>query len=196
MRKLEDDEIIALFKKKDPRAIEETKKKYEKMLIKAAENVLHCLEDAEECVNDTYMKLWESIPRVGAEKIALAAYALRINRNISINRLEYERARKRGGDQSDLSIDELEEVLSDPAGGFENRVLTESYVMNFLSTLSRLEQKVFIGRFWYFENEEAIAEKLDIKLSRVKSTVRRCRVKFIEKLKEDNLDVRDFKGHE
>ncbi len=91
---MEDRQIIELFWNRSENAIEETAKKYEKYCYYIAFNILHSREDSEECVNDTYLKVWENIPPKRPER--LSTFLGKITRNLSINRFKQKNAQKRG----------------------------------------------------------------------------------------------------
>ena len=90
---MDDTRIIALFTERDEHAIEETAAKYGRLCLQVANNLLANPEDANECVNDTYLGLWNAIPP--AEPENLAAYACRITRNLAMKRLDAANAAKR-----------------------------------------------------------------------------------------------------
>ena len=107
---MDDNKIIGLYFERDERAIKETEEKYGRLILSIADNILDSREDADECVNDTYLGVWNSIPPM--RPINLRAYICKIARNISLRRLEYESADKRGRNLT-VSLSELEDVLCD-----------------------------------------------------------------------------------
>lgn len=104
---MEDNEIIDLFFGRSEQALAAVRDKYGRLCSKIAYNILHNFEDAEECVNDVYLKLWNKIPP--EHPTSLAAYICRVVRNISLNKFTYNNAQKRG---YAVCLDELEECVS------------------------------------------------------------------------------------
>ena len=120
---MDDMQIIRLYYARDPTAISETDKKYGRLCYAVADGILHCREDNEECVNDTYLAAWNTIPPEKPEH--LSAFLCRIARNLSLKKYERRHAKKRNADL-DVSLSELEEVLpggSDTADEIEIREL-------------------------------------------------------------------------
>lgn len=88
-----DDQIMALYWARDPQAIEETDRKYGRLCLRVARNLLSCVEDAEECVSDTYQTAWTHIP--STRPTAFRPWLLKLCRNLSINRFKHDHADKR-----------------------------------------------------------------------------------------------------
>lgn len=107
----EDNEIIQLFFDRDEQAITETSVKYGSYCSSIAMNILKNREDAEECVNDTYFKVWSVI--LPSRPIVFKAFIGRITRNISFNLYKRMNADKRGNGQISIILDELAECVSD-----------------------------------------------------------------------------------
>ena len=108
---MEDEKIISLFIKRVESAITETSKKYGGLCLKIANNILYDKCDAEECVNDTYLKVWNTIPPTIPN--IFSAYVAKITRNLSINLYKKNNAQKRGNGEIELVLDELSECISD-----------------------------------------------------------------------------------
>ena len=92
---LGDREIVALYFERDERAIEHTARKYGDYCFTIADNILRCREDAEECVNDTWLKTWNTVPP--QKPNSLRHYLAKITRNLSISRWREQNTAKRGG---------------------------------------------------------------------------------------------------
>lgn len=107
---MEDDEIIELFWNRSEQALEETKRKYYKYCHSIAFGILRCSEDAEECVNDSLVNVWNAIPP--ARPAVLRTFLGRITRNVSLNVLEKMNTHKRGQGQIPLALSELDECVS------------------------------------------------------------------------------------
>ncbi len=171
---MEDGQIIDLFWNRDQRAIQETDGKYGRLLNGIAWNLLHSREDAEECVNDTYLRAWDAIPptRPGAFRTWLG----QITRNLSLDRWKRRQADKRGGG-AEVLLGELEDCV--PASGGPERAVEDQELAErlsvFLRGLSREGRSMFLRRYWYGESVAEIAGALGCGQGKVKSSLFRSR---------------------
>lgn len=106
---MEDKEIIELYFERNEQAIAETAAKYGSLLSRIAGNILRNKEDGEECVNDTYLKAWNTIPPNRPD--SMSCYLGRITRNLALNVLESKNALKRGKGRAGAALEELEECI-------------------------------------------------------------------------------------
>ena len=106
---MDDKRIVDLYWERSETAISETAKKYGRYCHYIAFNVLHNDEDSEECVNDTYLNAWNSMPP--HRPSVLKTFLGKLTRNISLNKYKQLTAEKRGNGQMPLIIDELHECL-------------------------------------------------------------------------------------
>ena len=111
---MNDQEIIALYWAKEDRAISATAEKYGSYCHAIAYNILYDRFDAEECVNDTYLGAWNSIPPQRPNR--LAAFLGKITRNLALNRYKHNHAAKRSGGQVEIALSELENCIPDVKG--------------------------------------------------------------------------------
>ncbi len=172
---MEDKDIVALYFMRDQAAITETASKYGKCCHFVSYNILQSNEDAEECVNDTYLHTWNSVPPEKPQK--LSTYLGKITRNLSINRYNGNKAQKRGGGQIDVALTELEECIScsdDAWDKVEEKILTQK-LNGFLKTLPDLKRNIFVRRYWYLCSVNEIAAFYKISESKVKSVLFRLR---------------------
>ena len=172
---MKDDEIVALYLKRDETAIRETERKYGRYLSRIAYNVLSDWEDSKECVNDTYLRAWDSIPPHRPE--CLSAYLRKITRQGSIDIFRKRNSEKRRMSEYAVSLSELEECLS--AGNTtEQEVdlnLLSQAINAFLRTLSDEARDVFIGRYYFADSIREIARYCRMSESKVKSMLFRTR---------------------
>ena len=178
---MEDSQIIALYNARDTTAVRETDVKYGKLCYKIADGILHCKEDNEECVNDTYLTVWNTIPPETTE--FFSAFLCRITRNLSLKQYEYVHAKKR--DKSlDISLSELTDIVSsdDVFNEVEVKELGRG-ISRFLRSLSALERNVFIRKYVLFHTVKSIAVDFSFSQSKVKSMLSRIRGKLGEHLK-------------
>lgn len=172
---MEDQEIIALYWNRDQRAIAETSEKYGAFLQTIAWNVLRNHSDADECVNDTYLRTWNAIPptRPSAFRVWLG----RITRNLSLDRWKQASAAKRGGTETELLLGELDVCLPTPHGmekAVEDREIA-ALISTFLRGLSPETRIIFLRRYWYGDSVAEIAKKLGCTQGKVKSSLFRTR---------------------
>lgn len=184
---MNDDRIIELYLERSEQAIEETYQKYSAYCNSISFNILQNKEDAEECVNDTFKKVWDSIPPNTPDNFK--AYLARIVKNISLNRLKSSKTEKRGGGQRELLLSELEECISDRLSveaTLDEKNLVE--VLNrFLTELTTEKRKIFIGRYWYMYSIDELAEQHSMNESRVRSMLFRLRKKLSKYLEKEGI---------
>ena len=186
---MEDSKIVQLYWNRDQSAIAHTAKKYGKYCTKIAKNILGNEEDAEECVNDTYMKAWNSMPDHRPE--ILSTFLGKITRNLSFNRYKHNHAEKRGGGEIPIVLDELNECVSGTAN-IEQEIEYQELVMainEFLATLSADKRVMFVCRYWYADSVSDIAKQYGVRENTVSMTLLRLRRKLEKYLKERGFDV-------
>ncbi len=185
---MDDGQIIDLYWNRDQRAVRETDKKYGKLLHSIAWNLLQSREDSEECVNDTYFRVWNAIPpaRPGAFRTWLG----QITRNLSLDRWKNRKAEKRGGGAKIL-LGELEDCLPSQAG--PERVVEEQELAEalniFLRGLSPESRAMFLRRYWYGQNVAEVAEALGCGAGKVKSSLFRSRKALRTYLEQEGITV-------
>ena len=186
---MEDGQIIDLFWARSERAIAEADARHGKYCRAIAFNILRSPEDAEECVNDTWLNAWEAMPprRPGC----LAAFLGKITRNLALNRYKLLRADKRGGGQAALALDELGNWAAPrtEAEDVENRELIVSVLDRFLTALSKRDRMVFVRRYWYFSPVAEIAGEYHLSQSNVKMILARSRDKLRQALEQEGVPV-------
>ena len=152
----QDGEIIDLLFARSEQGLDQIQSMYGNLFIQVARNILGNEQDAEECVNDTLVKIWESIPpnRPGS----LLAYALTIVRNLSLNKLQFRNAQKRGSVVC-IPFSELEEHLEGIAIPDESESKEFERIINeFLDSLPKKDAVLFIRRYWYLDSIKTLSE--------------------------------------
>ncbi len=182
-----DEKIIELFWQRSETAITETDRVYGRYFRSVAYGILWNHEDAEETVNDTYLKAWNVIPPERPEH--LKAFLARITRQLSINRLERNTAKKRGAGQYELILDELAECIPDTGEDTANRTALHDMLNRFLRSLSSDSRTVFIRRYWHIQPVAVIAKDCGMSESKVKSMLMRTRNKLKKQLKEEGYSI-------
>ena len=172
---MDDNKIIDLYWERSELAISETANKYERYCYSISYNILYSEEDAEECVNDTYLSAWKSMPPHRPAR--LATFLGKITRNLSLNRFKQYKAEKRGLGQTALTLSELEECIPAPDSmeqATDEAVLVES-LNRFLYGLPKIKRNIFIRRYWYMNSIRDIAQQAHMSESKVASMLFRLR---------------------
>ncbi len=164
---MDDRQIVELFFARSEEAIRETDAKYGRLCYRIAQNILGRDADAEECVNDAYLCLWNAIPPQKPDD--LAAYVSKIVRNVSLKRLRFNSAMKRNI-QAEVSLNELESILPDSMveSEVDDRQLGK-LISAFLWRESESSRNVFIRKYFFFDSIHEIAERYSYSESKVKS---------------------------
>lgn len=186
---MDDNKIIELYFARDEKAIEETRKKYGKYCLKIAFNILGSREDAEECENDTYLGIWNSIPPTKPR--VFSAFIGRITRNLSLKALRAKTADKRRTSEALVSLDELGECIPNAesfADELEQSELAE-IINSFLRSLNAIERRVFVCRYWYCDSISDICEQFGFGQSKVKMILLRTRERLLTYLKERGVFI-------
>jgi len=181
---MEDEEIIRLYWKRNQNAIKETDVKYGKYCKTIAVNILRNNEDADECVNDTYLKTWNSIPP--HQPKMLSTFLGKITRNLSFDRFRYGKMKKRGSGEISAILDELDELVSGNES-VEDEVEKQEMINeinNFLDSISEEKSDIFICRYWYVMPINEISQKFGISSTNVSVTLNRLRHQLKEYLIE------------
>lgn len=186
---MEDKEIVQLYFDRSETAIFQTAAKYGKYCHTVAFNILHNLQDSEECVNDTYLKAWEIIPPHCPER--LAAFLGKITRNLALDTYRRYSAEKRGGSEMKVVLDEIGDCVASFGASddeFEELELTE-ILNSFLSSLSSENRKIFVRRYWYVSTVKEIADDYEISESKVKMSLLRSRNQLREVLTKEGITL-------
>ncbi len=184
-----DNEIIKLYWERSEKAIEETEKAYGRYFNYIARKVVCNDEDAKEIVNDTYLKAWNNIPPERPNN--LKAFLGRITRQLSINRLELNTAKKRASGQYLIVLEELEGCIPDGDDGSDlNETIALRCAINgFLRSLPAESRRVFIRRYWHMYSISEIAKDFSMSESKVKSMLMRLREKLKKYLEQEGFSV-------
>ena len=186
---MEDAAIVELFFSRSEQAIRETMEKYGAYCMTVSRNILRDEEDAEECVSDTWVKAWNAIPPERPR--VLKCYLAKITRNLAINRYHQKHAARRGGTETKMVLDELEETVAgqqnveDLVTAKELRLTIDAFVR----ALPEREGNVFIRRYFYTEAVDAIAKRYGLSANNVSVMLNRTRKKLKNHLLEAGYAV-------
>ncbi len=184
---MDDANIIELFFQRSEQAISETAAKYGRLCESIAYRIIGIREDAEECVNDTYLNVWNSVPPKRPDNFR--AFICRITRNLSLTRVKYYAAKKRTP-ESLVSFSELEGTLadqtqfSDDGGEALGRAMSD-----FLRTQSADARNVFVRRYWFLDSVEDISKRYAFSQSKVKSLLFRTRERLKKYLEKEGIEI-------
>ncbi len=184
---MDDQKIIDLYFDRNEQAITETDVKYGKLCHSIAYNILSNREDSEECVNDTYIGVWNAIPPTRPDNFM--AFVCRIARNLSLKRLEFLKREKRSADVI-LSLDELSAVLPDER--YAPDVSDEDVgrlISQFLRTQKEDVRNVFIRKYYFFDSVKEIAERYSFTESKVKNMLFYTRNKLKDYLIKEGVEI-------
>lgn len=186
---MDDAKIVRLFWDRDEQAISATADKYGGYCTAIARNILGNKEDAEECVNDTYLNAWNSMPP--HRPSVLSTFLGKITRNLSFDRYRHNTAGKRGGGETAAVLDELLEIVSDTDSVEQeiNRRELVKAIDTFLGTLSAGKRGIFICRYWYFDSISAIASSFGMTENSVSVNLNRIRLKLHNYLLERGFEL-------
>ncbi len=186
---MDDTSIIELFFKRDEQALKAVEKKYGGLCFSIANNIIRSRTDAEECVNDTYLAAWNSIPPEKPNK--LSAYLAKIARNKALHRYKLNTSEKRGGTEYEQLLSELAEDVAakDKTDDTFNEHFLTSVINDYLRSVPKSKASIFIQRyFWCFEIDE-ISENTGKSYNSVNTTLCRMRKDLKKRLEKEGIDL-------
>ena len=183
---MDDSRIIELYFIRDEAAVNESRLKYGAYCYAVADNILRSREDSEECVSDTWLSAWNSIPPARPRR--LSVFFGRITRNLAIDRYRRSHAARRGDGDVPLCLDELSECVGEDSP-IENRVALKLVLDSFLRGLSEANRCVFLYRYWYCMPVAEIARRRGVSEGAVKMSLQRTRERLREYLDREGIGV-------
>ncbi len=186
---MEDGAIIGLYWERNEQAIQETDLKYGPYCHTIAYNILENQEDCEECVNDTWLRAWNTMPPQRPNYLRL--FLGKITRNLSLDIWKGKQAKKRGGGEPALALEELSECVADTKdveSVLQTKELSET-IERFLHTLPRRERELFLQRYFYMYSVKELASHYGIKENHVAVLLSRTRKKLAAHLVKEGWSV-------
>ena len=183
---LPDEEIVNLYFDRSEEAIAACQIKYGKSCHTVAYNILRSDEDAEECVNDTWLRAWNSIPPERPTR--LGAWLSTVTRRLALTRYEKRTAAKRYGGM-ETSLEELSECVTAGSLTIADEVALSEAINGFLASLPTRTRMIFMRKYWYMDSIADIAKALGMGESAVKVTLHRTREKFRKHLAKEGITV-------
>ena len=185
---IDDTRIIELFFARSEDAVTALSTKYGTGCMRIAQKVLNNAQDAKECVNDTYLRIWQDIPPKRPNP--LAAYVFRIVRNLSINRLERNTAKKRAGGVY-LCLDELKDCVPS-LQSVEDTVFAKElsvYIDSFIDTLNYTNRLLFVRRYWYLDSFTELSRYTGLGEGAIRTRLSRIRNDFKKYLERKGMEL-------
>lgn len=184
---MDDKQIVELYWNRLEIAIEETSRKYGRFCFCIANNILRNKEDSDECVNDSYLHVWNSVPP--QKPNSLKAFLGKITRNLALHIWEKRQAKKRGQDAVTLALEELQECIPSMS---KVEQLTEQIVLvdvlnRFLESLETNKRRIFMARYFYFYSIKEIASMYNLGESKVKMSLLRSREQLKKMLEKEGI---------
>ena len=185
---MDDKEIIDLFLSRNEHAIKETDNRYGAFSRNLSYQILNSHEDAEECVNDSYLKLWDTIPPTVPE--SLMAYLGRIVRNLSLNRLRWKPEQKRNCDVEVLlsEIADCVPAYEDVEHAIDQMILSE-LITKWLSGAKKINRQIFVRRYWYGSTYEELARHYRLSEKKLMDRLYHMRRRLKEYLEKEGISV-------
>lgn len=183
---MDDSKIVALYKRHSEQAITETVEKYGKLCYGVAYSILGVHEDAEECVNDTYVRAWEAVPEDAPDN--LGAYLCRITRNLAIDKYRKSRAERRSV-QTTVAFEELADCI--PSGSDDlmaDRLALITALNRFITSLPPRSRMIFMRRYFYMNSTKEIARMMTTTDVSVRVTLTKLRRKLKKYLCEEGIE--------
>lgn len=186
VRILSDDEIIALYWARNENAIKHTDDKYRAYLLKIANNILKDMQDSEECLNDTYLSAWNTIPP--ERPYLLKAFLAAIIRNQSLMVGRRQKAQKRAAMSQAVSLSELEDVLADVRETDDAHMLA-MVIESYIASLDKDQRYIFLGRYYFGKSIDDIASEMGVSRSKVSKQIAYIKQTLREKLQEEGIGL-------
>jgi len=168
---MSDEQIVELYWQRNEQAIRETDIKYKKYLLSVAYNIVHDERDCEECLSDTYIGAWNSIPP--ARPVLLQAFLSTIMRRIAINRYNLCKRQKRIASEFTVSLSELEDFMADDGNVVSEIQAKElsGIISDYVRSLSKRQMYIFVSRYYLADPVSKISKELGCSISTVKREI-------------------------
>ncbi|MDR1541736.1 MAG: sigma-70 family RNA polymerase sigma factor [Clostridiales bacterium] len=180
---MDDNAIVSLFWQRSEDALTECGNIFGAYCRKIASNILRNRDDADECVNETWLRAWNAIPP--AKPTKLRAFLGKITRNIALDRYAAAHSQKRGNGEMEIALDELAEIPA-PEISNDNGEITRA-INDFLRSEPSENADIFIKRYWYLMSVKEISVEYRHSESKITSLMFRMRVRLKEKLESEGL---------
>ena len=184
---MEDTEIIALLGQRRESALDEIICRYGRMLKNFAGRILPTAQDAEECINDALLDIWNTIPPQCPESVA--SYAAMLTRRRAVDKLRRMTAKKRGGGVYLVALDELEDCISADKNSTEDTEALREAINDFLASLTKEDRILFMGRYFAMESIQTLAARNGVTKNTINVRLSRMRKKLKSQLEERRIFI-------
>jgi RNA polymerase sigma-70 factor (ECF subfamily) len=184
---LSDEEIIALYWDRDEQAISRTDEKYKKFLLSVAFNIVFDDQDCEECLNDTYIDAWNSMPP--SKPALLQAFLATIMRRTAIDRYKSRKRQKRIASELTVSLSELEEIIADESDSSAQTDELARLLSDFVRSLTDRRMYIFMSRYYFARPIGEIASLLGCSESTVNKEIAAIKRELKEKLMKEGYTL-------
>ena len=187
---LDDQTIKTLLNARDEKALSACETLYGRLCRRLAYAILGSDADAEEVVNDAYLRVWNAVPP--ADPPTVKGFLALVVRTKAIDRVREETRKKRGGEQWTSALEELAEILPDEkedGGAFPDRIALKEALGGFLSSLPETDRRIFMLRYWWMEPVSAVAADAGLSLSAAKMRLMRLRAKCADYLRREGFVI-------
>ena len=186
---MDDVKIVDMLFMRSEKALEELSLKYSALCASVMRRLLDNESDIDECVNDVRLAVWNSIPP--NRPYDLPAYLSVLSRNAAINRLKYNKRKKRSGDLT-VMLSELDDCIAysedDPIDALERERL-KKVISDFLADTDARTRVLFIRRYVYLESASEMAERFGISENAINVKLFRTRKKLKKILLQEGFSV-------
>ncbi|MBP5730813.1 MAG: RNA polymerase sigma factor [Clostridia bacterium] len=184
-----DSEIISLLAARDERGIVALEDKYSLYCQKIAFNILGDREEARECVNDAFLRVWNAAEREKPGK--LTAYLGTVTRNIALNRYRDRKNAKNAALSGAISLDDPDEPEYPAEGGtdIDNSITAGALISEFLHEQPEIKQRIFVAKYYYELSDAKISRLLNIPEGSVKSRIHRMKKELRKRLEKGGVDI-------
>ncbi|SHI11024.1 RNA polymerase sigma-70 factor, ECF subfamily [Sporobacter termitidis DSM 10068] len=187
-----DNEIIELFWQRSEDAVNNLKRKYGALCRTVIFGILYSPEDAEECENEVYFKVWSSIPP--KRPLDLAAYICQIARRLALDKYRYYHRQKRNITEIELAAAELSGCIpsNDHIDEYLDNITVENTLNDFLKTLSKRDRIIFLRRYWFFDSIKEISALTGINENTLKVILHRARKTLYKVLIKEGVAIEEL----
>ncbi|MBP1538203.1 MAG: sigma-70 family RNA polymerase sigma factor [Ruminococcus sp.] len=184
---MQDNELLKMYFDRNEQAISETAEQYGRYCMYIADNILQNRQDSEECVNDAYVTLWNTIPPQKPQ--SLKAYLAKVLRNAALSMVRKHNAKKRGSGAVDEIIDELREAETDTPESITDAKMMSELINGFVKGLEKQQRIIFVKRYWYLCPSKQIAKECDLSVGNVNMTLHRLRQQLKNYLEQEGFKI-------
>lgn len=186
---ISDEQIVALFWQRDEQAINETDFKYKRFLLSVAYNIVNDTSDSEECLNDTYLDAWNSIPP--AKPTLLQAFLATIMRRNAIDCYKARKRQKRIASELTVALSEVENLVADEDDVYSEADAKElgRTISAFVRSLSDRRMYIFMSRYYLARPIKEISKLLNCSESTVNKEIAAIKRDLFESLKKEGYDI-------